>query len=273
MHINERKMKITVAGCGNMGGAIVRGLAGAQAIKPEDISASDVNPDKLSALAADVPGIHTELDAFESVTKADIVILAVKPWIIESVIDRIKFRMDYSRQILISIAAGVSIAQLEKSLEKHSDENNLPVIFRIIPNTAIAIGKSVNLIATENASEEQKAMIDKLFGTLGTTVFLDEDRLSAGTALTSCGIAYMFRFVRAATLAGVEMGFYPAQAQQLAIDTMLGAAALLKTTGENPEKEIDKVTTPGGITIRGLNTLEAGGFSTAIINALKASKY
>jgi pyrroline-5-carboxylate reductase len=266
-------MKITVAGCGNMGGAIVRGLVRGRVVAPEDVSATDVNSETLTSLAADAPGIRTELDAFESVAGADIIILAVKPWIVESVIDRIKFRMDYSRQILVSIAAGVSIAELEKSLEKHSDENSLPVIFRIIPNTAIAIGKSVNLIATENASDEQKTLIDKLFSALGTTVFLDEDRLNAGTALTSCGIAYMFRFIRAATLAGVEMGFYPAQAQQLAIDTMLGAASLLKSTGENPEKEIDKVTTPGGITIRGLNTLEAGGFSTAIINALKASKF
>jgi pyrroline-5-carboxylate reductase len=108
---------------------------------------------------------------------------------------------------------------------------------------------------------------------LGNAVLLDESKIAAGTALTSCGIAYLFRYVRAAMLAGVEMGFYPKEAQNLVVNTMLGAAELLKATGQNPEVEIDKVTTPGGITIKGLNELEANGFSDAIIKAMKASQF
>ncbi|MDR1372560.1 MAG: pyrroline-5-carboxylate reductase [Dysgonamonadaceae bacterium] len=266
-------MKIAIIGCGNMGGAIVRGLVKGSVFRDEDITVSDINPDILSAVKEEIPALKTELDAFDNVSEADIVLLAVKPWLVDSIIDRIKFRMDYERQIIISIAAGVSIETLAKSFEKHSDKYHIPTIVRVIPNTAIAIRKSVNLIATENASDEQKELIVKIFDELGMSILLDESKLTAGTTLTSCGIAYLFRYVRAATLAGVEMGFYPEEAQNMIVNTMLGAAELLKATGENPEKEIDKVTTPGGITIRGLNELEANGFSDAVIKALKASKF
>jgi pyrroline-5-carboxylate reductase len=264
-------MKITIAGCGNMGGAIIRGLVSGGVFAASDITAVDVNPEVLNVLKTEIPALNTALDSYDGVGEADIVLLAVKPWLVDSVIDRIKFKMDYGKQIVVSIAAGVSIADLEQFLEKHSDEYTAPTIFRVIPNTAIAIRKSVNLIATENASDEQTELILKIFGALGTATLIDENKMAAGTALTSCGIAYLFRYVRAAMLAGTEMGFYPAQAQSLIVDTMLGAAELLKSTGENPEKEIDKVTTPGGITIKGLNELETHGFSNAIIKGIKAS--
>ncbi|GHS94045.1 pyrroline-5-carboxylate reductase [Bacteroidia bacterium] len=265
-------MKITIIGGGNMGGAIIRGLVKSSIFKAEDISVSDVNQDVLNALKKDIPQLNTELDSYGSVSEADIILLAVKPWLVDNIIDRIKFKMDYDRQILVSIAAGVDIAALSKFLKKHSDDASIPVIFRVIPNTAIAIRKSVNLISTENASDEQKDLLLQIFNELGTAILLDESKLAAGTALTSCGIAYLFRYVRAAVLAGVEMGFYPKEAQNMVVETMLGAAELLKANGENPEAEIDKVTTPGGITIKGLNELEANGFSNAIINGIKASK-
>ncbi|MDR2622279.1 MAG: pyrroline-5-carboxylate reductase [Dysgonamonadaceae bacterium] len=266
-------MKITIIGAGNMGGAIVRGLAKSSIFKAEDISVCDVNQDVLNILKKDIPGLNTELGSYNSVSTADIILLAVKPWLVDNIIDRIRFKMNYERQILVSIAAGIDIATLGKFLEKHSDKTSMPAIFRVIPNTAIAIRKSVNLIATENASGEQKDLLLRIFNELGTTVLLDESKLAAGTALTSCGIAYLFRYVRAAVSAGVEMGFYPKEAQNMVVETMLGAAELLKTTGENPEAEIDKVTTPGGITIKGLNELEANGFSNAVIKGIKASKH
>jgi pyrroline-5-carboxylate reductase len=263
-------MKMTVIGGGNMGGAIVRGLVRGSIFKAEDISVSDINRDVLDVLEKDIPGLNTEADSYDSVPEADIILLAVKPWLIDNVIDRIKFKMDYEKQILVSVAGGVEIFMLSKFLEKHPDDS-IPVIFRVIPNTAIAIGKSVNLISTENASGEQKDLLLRIFNELGTAILLNESKLAAGTALTSCGIAYLFRYVRAAVQAGVEMGFYPKEAQNMIIETMLGAAGLLKATGENPETEIDKVTTPGGITIKGLNELEANGFSNAVIKGIKAS--
>jgi pyrroline-5-carboxylate reductase len=266
-------MKITIIGGGNMGGAIVRGLVKGSIFKAENIFVSDINQDALHSLKNDIPLLNIALDNYDSVAEADIILLAVKPWLADSVIDRIKFKMNYENQLFVSIAAGVDIATLGKLLEKHPGDNRIPVIFRVIPNTAIAIRKSVNLISSENASEEQRELLLKIFNELGTAIFLDESKLIAGTALTSCGIAYLFRYVRAAMLAGVEMGFYPKEAQDMVVNTMLGAAELLKAKGENPETEIDKVTTPGGITIKGLNELEANGFSNAIIKALKASKF
>lgn len=265
-------MKITIIGAGNMGGAIVRGLVKSSLFKAEDISVSDVNQDALNVLKKDIPRLNTERDSYNSVSDADIILLAVKPWLADNVIDRIKFKMDYDRQIFVSIAAGIDIAALSKFLKRHSDEDLIPTIFRIIPNTAIAIRKSVNLIASENASDEQKDLLLRIFNELGTAILLDESKLAAGTALTSCGIAYLFRYVRAAVLAGVEMGFYPRETQNMVVETMLGAAELLKANGENPETEIDKVTTPGGITIQGLNELEANGFSNAVIKGIKAGK-
>ena len=265
-------MQLTIIGCGNMGSAIVRGLIQGSVFRPENITIIDVQQVLLDAVKNDYPALNTAMENFDSVKEADIILLAVKPRMIHNVITDIKFKMDYSRQILISIAAGVSIEAMENSLAKYPDIDELPVIFRVIPNTAIAVRQSMTLIASKRASSEQEELLLNIFNELGNTALLDEGKLAAGTALTSCGIAYLFRYVRAATLAGVEMGFYPQEAQNMVINTMLGAAELLKATGQNPETEIDKVTTPGGITIKGLNELEANGFSHAIIQAIKASK-
>ena len=265
-------MKLTIIGSGNMGSAIVRGLIQGSIFKPEDITVIDIQQAPLDALKKEFSTLNVIMGNFDSVKEADIILLAVKPWLIHDIISDIKFQMDYNRQILISIAAGVSIETMENSLAKHQDTEELPVIFRIIPNTAIAVKKSMTLISSKRASQEQENLLLKIFNELGNAVLLDENKLSAGTALTSCGIAYLFRYVRAATLAGVEMGLYPQQAQDMIVNTMLGAAELLKATGHNPETEIDKVTTPGGITIKGLNELEANGFSDAIVKAMKASR-
>ena len=265
-------MKLTIIGSGNMGSAIVRGLIQGSVFKSEDITVIDIQQAPLNALKRDYPSLNVVLENFDSVSEADIILLAVKPWLIHDVITDIKFKMDYSRQLLISIAGRVSIADIEHSLEKIPDTDNLPAIFRVVPNTAIAVKQSMTLIASKGASSEQENLILRIFNEMGDAVLLNESKIAAGTALTSCGIAYLFRYLRAATLAGVEMGLYPKEAQNLIIHTMLGAAELLKATGNHPEMEIDKVTTAGGITIKGLNELEANGFSDAIVKAMKASR-
>ena len=265
-------MKIAIIGCGNMGNAIARGLVRGSIFKPSDITAIDVRQEPLDTLKAFAPEINVVSGDYDSLPQADIIILAVKPWLVKDTIWDIKFKLDYSRQILISIAAGVSISETNEALKKASEPFEFPVLFRVIPNTAIAIEESMSLIATNNASQEQQDLILSIFNEMGKAIIIDESKLAAGLALTSCGIAYMFRYVRAAMQAGVEMGFYPKEAQDLIVHTMKGAAELLLQTGANPEEEIDKVTTPGGITIKGLNEMEANGFSNAIIKGLKASK-
>ncbi|MDR0543196.1 MAG: pyrroline-5-carboxylate reductase [Dysgonamonadaceae bacterium] len=264
-------MKLSIIGGGNMGSAIACGLVQGSIFNPGDITVIDIHETPLKALQRVNPSIRIALNDYDSVSFADMVVLAVKPWLISDTIADIKFQLDYSKQMLVSIAAGVSIDNLNETLLK-STEPRLPAVFRLVPNTAIAVRQSMTLIATKNASPEQQSLLLKIFDELGSAVLMDESKLVAGTALTSCGIAYLFRYIRAAMLAGVEMGFYPKDAQNLAVKTMLGAAALLDATKENPETEIDKVTTPGGITIKGLNELEANGFSDAIIRAMRASR-
>lgn len=265
-------MNIVIVGGGNIGASITKGLIQGNNFKARDITVIDVNQAPLDDLIRYNPEIKTSLGSYDPVEQADIILLAVKPWLIKDVILDIKFKMNYEKQILVSIAAGINIEEMSLNLLKHSEERPTPTIFRAIPNTAIAVKQSVTLIATNNASTEQKNLILSIFDELGTALLLDESKMAAGTALTSCGIAYFFRYVRAAMLAGVEMGFYPEEAQKMIVETMLGAAKLLKETGNNPEVEIDRVTTPGGIAIKGINELEANGFSNAIAKALKASK-
>ena len=265
-------MKIAIIGCGNMGNAIACGLIRGTVFKSNDITAIDVRQEPLNALKDYAPEINTALGNYDSLSKADIIILAVKPWFVKDTIENIKFKLDYTRQILVSIAAGVTIEEMNESLKKANEPFELPALFRVIPNTAIAVGESMTLISSKNASEEQQNLLVKIFDEMGKAVMIDESKLANGLALTSCGIAYFFRYVRAAIQAGVEMGFYPNDAQDLIVHTMKGAAELLLQTGANPEEEIDKVTTPGGITIKGLNEMEANGFSNAIIKGLKASK-
>jgi pyrroline-5-carboxylate reductase len=264
-------MKIVIIGGGNMGGAIARGLSQGSFFKPGDITVIDVHEAPLQAIKAFNPEINTISGNYNSVAVADIVLLAVKPWLVKEVILDIKFHLDYNKQILLSVAAGITIEEMTRSLIKAPEKNALPVLFRLVPNTAIAVKQSVTLISSHNASSEQEELLLNIFNELGCAFLLEESKLGAGTAMTSCGIAYLFRYVRAAMQAGVELGFYPKEAQNMVVKTMQGAAALLDETKENPEIEIDKVTTPGGITIKGLNELEASGFTTAIIKAIKAS--
>ena len=265
-------MKIAIIGCGNMGNAIARGLVLGTVFEPSDITAIDVRREPLDALNTFSPEINTELGNYDNLSQADIVVLAVKPWLIRNTIEKIKSKLDYNRQMLVSIAAGVTIDEMNECLKKMGEPVELPALFRVIPNTAIAVGESMSLISTKNASLKQQDLLVSIFNEMGKATLIDESKLANGLALTSCGIAYFFRYVRAAMQAGVEMGFYPEEAQDLIVHTMKGAAELLLQTGANPEDEIDKVTTPGGITIKGLNEMEAYGFSNAVIKGLKASK-
>ena len=147
---------------------------------------------------------------------------------------------------------------------------SMPVYY-LIPNTAISISRSMTFVAPCNANEGQVETIVSLFGKLGKVMLVEEKEIPACMALASCGIAYAMRYARANMEGAIEMGIKPAKALEIIEQTMTGAAELLATTGNHPEAEIDKVTTPGGLTIKGINTLEEFGFTTAVIKALKAS--
>ncbi|MDR1406827.1 MAG: pyrroline-5-carboxylate reductase [Tannerella sp.] len=263
-------MKITITGAGNMGSAIARGLVNGSLIKPSDIACSDKSAQALDRVRRIHAAIRTFSDNRAAIRDADIVLLAVKPWLLEEVIYEIKQEMDYDRQILVSIAGGVTFAQLDTYLEKR--ECAAPAVFRLIPNTAVEVQCSMTFIAAQNASESQTDAIVRIFDELGATMVVDERLMAAGTALASCGIAYAFRYIRAAMEGGVELGFYPSRARDIVLQTLRGAVALMQANGSHPEEEIDKVTTPGGLTIRGLNEMEHAGFTSAVVRGLKAGK-
>jgi len=257
-----KNLKFAIIGAGNMGSAIAQGFLKTGIIKAENISITDQRTQALETFKA--KGVGTGTDNRKAIASADVIILAVKPYIIKSVLDEIKQSLTPGKQILVSIAAGIKIGTIEEVTGK------MP-IFRLMPNTAIAIQESMTCIADANASKEQSEQVMEIFNLLGKTVFMPEDLMDAATALGSCGTAYALRYIRASIEGAVEMGFTPAMAQTIVSQTMLGAAKLLLTTGNHPEQEIDRVTTPKGSTIVGLNEMEHHGFSSSIIKGLIAS--
>jgi pyrroline-5-carboxylate reductase len=258
-------IQIAIIGAGNMGGAIARGLAKGKLIQSKNIRVSDVSQGNLDIIKAFAPEIVLSNSNREAIKNADIIILAVKPWLVEIISEEIENLIDYNKQIIVSIAAGVDFSQLASLFSTDA------TLFRVIPNTAIEVLQSVSTISSFNASKEQEELIVSLFGELGKAFLVPESQLNAFMSLSSCGIAYAFRYIRAAMEGGVEMGIYPNVAKDVIIQTLRGAIDLLEANGTHPEVEVDKVTTPGGITIKGLNEMEAHGFTTAVIRGLKAS--
>lgn len=257
-------MKIAIIGAGNMGGSIARGLTKGSMIDDLDIIVSNPSMDKLKKLRNEYLGLSITQDNAEAAMGADIVILAVKPWLVEPVMRELKLK---SKQILISVAAGISFEELAHYVVAPE----MPM-FRLIPNTAISELESMTLVAARNTNDEQDKFVLQLFNEMGTVMLIPEDKITAATALASCGIAYVLKYVQAAMQAGIEMGIRPKDAMTMVAQSLKGAAALILNNDTHPSVEIDKVTTPSGITIKGINELEHNGFTSAIIQAMKASK-
>lgn len=256
-------MKIAIIGAGNMGGAIARGLAKGSIIRTEDICVSNPSLAKLDALKLEFPAMQVTSNNAEAVHEADIVLLAVKPWLIEPVLKELP--LDAEKQMLVSVAAGISFAQFEEWVGEKM------TVFRVIPNTAISQLESMTLIASHHATQEQEQLLLDIFNEMGLAMLIPEKQMAATTALTSCGIAYVLKYIQAAMQAGIELGVYPKDAQRMVAQSVKGAASLILNNDTHPSVEIDKVTTPGGITIRGINELEHEGFTSAIIKAMKIS--
>jgi pyrroline-5-carboxylate reductase len=263
--MKSKDLKIAIIGAGNMGAAIARGLAKGTLVDTKNISVSDISSANLQNIKAFSPDIQLSQSNIEIVKEADIIILAVKPWLVETVAKEIEKKLDYKKQMVVSIAAGVDFAKLADLFDTEA------TLFRVIPNTAIDVLQSVSTISSHKASREQEELIVSVFAELGKAFLVPESQLNAFMSLSSCGIAYAFRYIRAAIEGGVEMGIYPNVAKEVVIQTLRGAIDLLETNNSHPEVEIDKVTTPGGITIKGLNEMEANGFTNAVIKGLKAS--
>ena len=255
-------MKIAMIGAGAMGGATVEGLIKGEHFKNEDITVADPSQQVVEKFAQQ--GVSVTTDNQMAAQDADIVCVCVKPWLVESVLKGIKEVLNPKKQILIVIAAGVPSAKIKEWLP------DCPPLFLMIPNIAIAQLASMTFIVPCAATQQQTELVKDIFDEMGQTIITDEQHLAAGTTLASCGIAYAMRYIRAASEGGVELGFKADDAKQIVMQTMKGAVELLQASGLHPEAAIDLVTTPGGVTIKGLNEMEHAGFTSAVIRGLKA---
>ena len=188
-------MKVAIIGAGNMGGAIARGLAQGTIIPASDVTVADPFSGSLETLQADYPEINVTTENPKAIKDADIVILAVKPWLIDQVLSVVHLT---PRQVLVSIAGGVTFEQLVKSVGPEQ------TIFRLIPNTAISQLESMTLISSRNASKEQEQLMLDIFNELGLAMLIPESQMAATTALTSCGIAYVLKYIQAAMQAAAR---------------------------------------------------------------------
>lgn len=256
-------MKITIIGVGNMGGAIARGLASDSLKGEHQICITNRSVVKLNSLKKECPSLNVETSFQEAVNYADLIILAVKPWVMEDLVKSLQFK---PTQIIASVAAGINFEQLSTWAP------SIKHFYRIIPNTAIALKQSMNIIASFGNDTVMDDLIIHLFNHLGTSLLLPEEKMDAATSISSCGIAYVLKYLQAAMQAGVELGLTPHEAKEMAAQSAIGAGSiLLSSKDSHPSVEIDKVTTPGGLTIKGINELDKQGFVTAIIEAIKKS--
>ncbi|RYY56202.1 MAG: pyrroline-5-carboxylate reductase [Chitinophagaceae bacterium] len=254
--------KIAIIGGGNLGAAIAEGLVDTGFSEASDITVTKRNISTLKGLQQ--KGVITGTDNSEAVRGADVVVLAVKPFQVAEVLAGIKNEVIQGK-LLISVVTGVLISEMDGILQ-----SPIP-LFRAMPNTAIAIGESMTCICSRNASAEDVSFVNDLFSRLGKVVTIDEKLMEAATILAACGTAYALRYIRANIQGGIEIGFDAATASLIAAQTVKGAADLLLRKGTHPEQEIDKVTTPKGCTIAGLNEMEHQGFSSSLIRGVVTS--
>jgi pyrroline-5-carboxylate reductase len=257
-------MKIAMIGAGAMGGATVEGFIKSEFFQNEDITVSDPSLQVVEKFAQQ--GVCATTENAVAAQGADVVMVCVKPWLVEQVLMSIKDSLDPQNQVLVVIAAGVKSESIRGWLGEQC-----PPLFLCIPNIAIAQLQSMTfLVPCAAASQQQIELVKNIFEQLGQVIITDEQHLAAGTTLASCGIAYAMRYIRAAAEGGVELGFKADDAKQIVMQTVLGAVKLLEASGLHPEAAIDLVTTPGGVTIKGLNEMEHAGFTSAVIRGLKA---
>jgi pyrroline-5-carboxylate reductase len=255
---------MAILGGGNLGQALARGWVRGGVVDVADLV---VTRRRLTALASLVEeGIQVGDDNRKAVREADIIVLAVQPQQIEALMAEIRDELDPTRHLLVSVISGVTISRLRELAGSPS----FPVA-RAMPNTAVSIGESMTCLAVPPGDGESGAVVSRLFEAVGRTLLIREEMMIPATALCACGVAFFLRAVRAASQGGIEIGFHPEEALLLAAQTAKGAAGLLLQRGTHPESEIDRVTTPRGCTIAGLNEMEHQGFSSAMIKGILLS--
>jgi len=255
--------KIAVLGGGNLGRALATGWVMGGSFVPADIHVTRRQSEKLDDLAA--LGHPTGEDNARAVVESDVLVLAVQPQQLDVLLDEIRSHLEPDRHRLISVVSGASIRQIRDAIEV-----DLPIV-RAMPNTAVSIGESMTCLSADDRHGQALKEACALFDDVGRTLVIQEEMMVPATALCACGVAFFLRCIRAASQGGIEIGFHPEEALLLAGQTARGAAALSLKEDSHPEGEIDRVTTPRGCTIVGLNEAEHQGLSSALIKGLIVS--
>jgi pyrroline-5-carboxylate reductase len=259
----KKQEKLVIIGAGNIGMAIANGLLKAKRFPKEQIILSDKNKSALEMYAR--AHFHISENNIQAVKEGQIILIAVQPQQIKTVLNEIGPVLNPGKHILISVVAGISISEIIMHIGR-----KIPIV-RAIPNIAIAIQESMTCLSVSNGDNKALAKAKSIFNAVGEVLVVDEEKMIPATALGACGIAFFLRVIRAASQGGIEIGFHSHEAIKIASQTAKGAAELLLETGNHPEQEIDKVTTPRGCTISGLNQMEHEGFSSALIKGIITS--
>lgn len=254
-------MKIAILGAGNLGLSIAKGL-----IVSDVFTTLYLTRRKISELEnfRDDKNICITHDNKEAVRKSDILIFAVQPTQLERMLEELKDELT-PKHLIVSTVTGFSIARMQKIIGDDRD------IIRAMPNTAIAVKRSMTCLCSNSRGEKRIPEAETIFKRLGTTILIAENKMQAATVICASGIAFWMRMIRATTQGAIQLGFDAKDAHELSMQTCLGAASLLIESGKHPEEEIDKVTTPMGCTIEGLNEMEHHGLSSSLIKGMKAS--
>jgi len=258
-----RTSTLAILGGGNLGRALARGWVRAGTRKAGEIWITRRREDKLDEMAS--AGFRGGADNAAAAAASRVVVLAVQPQQVSALVEQLAGALDPRRHLLVSVVSGVSTRQLLEMFGRPLQ------VVRAMPNTAVSIGESMTCLAGGPDSEAALAVATELFDQLGRSIVIQEELMIPATALCACGVAFFLRSVRAASQGGIEIGFHPEEALLLAAQTARGAAALLQSETGHPESQIDRVTTPRGCTIAGLNEMEHQGFSSAMIKGILIS--
>ncbi|MBN1815577.1 MAG: pyrroline-5-carboxylate reductase [Anaerolineae bacterium] len=254
--------RIAILGAGNLGSSIADGLVESGRFSPENITLTRRKTHLLDPMKA--RGFAVQKDNPEAVRNSDVIIIAVEPHHIDGLLEEIRPHLIPGRHVVISAVTGVSIAQIAGQIGKGV------AVVRAMPNTAIGVRESMTCLASDGTDAASLDIARSIFEAVGRTLVIDDELMAAATALEACGVAFFLRAIRAASQGGIEIGFRSADALTIAAQTAKGAASLL-IMGNHPEYEIDRITTPRGCTIAGLNQMEHEGFSSAMIKGITVS--
>lgn len=262
-------MKITIIGAGSMGGTAARSFSTSSLFTADDITVTARHQETLDSFQN--TGIHTSLSNIDAIKGADIIIIAVRPAVAESVVREIAPEVDFANQIVISFVAGVPSCRYFEWFSGVAGNQEMPSFFLAMPNTAMELNEGLTFISPINAKPIQVSLVKAIFDSVGKSVIIEEELMNAGMALASCGLAYAMKYILSSVQGGIKLGFERDAAIKVVLQTVKGAAMLVSAHNADPEEEINKIATPGGYTIKGLREMENSDFSEVVLRALDAS--